>query len=55
VKCLLEQLQQIYSELKDENEMAIIKKYGYNAKCYTIRIIRKIKFINLYYLYFQIK
>ncbi|XP_025270165.1 odorant receptor 4-like isoform X2 [Camponotus floridanus] len=39
VKCLLEQLQQIYNELKDENEMVIIKKYGYNAKCYTIRII----------------
>ncbi|KAL6260672.1 hypothetical protein P5V15_008192 [Pogonomyrmex californicus] len=40
VRSLLEQLQHIYSELKDENEIAIIEKYGYNAKRYTIRIIK---------------
>ncbi|KYN00377.1 hypothetical protein ALC62_08868, partial [Cyphomyrmex costatus] len=40
VKCLLEQLQHIYNEIKDENEIAIIEKYGLNAKRYTIRIIQ---------------
>ncbi|XP_018361497.1 PREDICTED: uncharacterized protein LOC108760194 [Trachymyrmex cornetzi] len=40
VRCLLEQLQHIYNEIKDENEIAIIEKYGLNAKHYTIRIIR---------------
>lgn len=38
---LLEQLQQIYNALKIENKIAIIKKYRYNAKCCTIRIICK--------------
>ncbi|XP_067215141.1 uncharacterized protein [Linepithema humile] len=36
MKDLLTQLQYIYNELKDENEYAILEKYGYNAKCYTI-------------------
>jgi len=44
----LEQLQHIYSEIKDENEIAIIEKYGCNAKRYTVRIIRKIKFIDFF-------
>ncbi|XP_071637991.1 uncharacterized protein [Temnothorax longispinosus] len=35
VKNLLMELQHIYDELKDEREIAIIKKYGYNAKRYT--------------------
>ncbi|XP_029666081.1 uncharacterized protein LOC115237280 [Formica exsecta] len=39
VKSLLEQLQNICNELKDENEVVIMKKYGNNAKCYTTRII----------------
>lgn len=38
---LLEQLQNICNELKDENEFNIMKKYGNNAKCYTARIIGK--------------
>jgi len=37
----LEQLQDVYNKLKDENEIAIIEKYGSKAKCYTIAIIRK--------------
>lgn len=41
VRSLLEQLQDVCNELKDENEIAIIKKYGSKAKCYTIAIIRK--------------
>jgi len=45
----LEQLQHIYNEIKDENEIAIIEKYGSNAKRYTVRIIRKIKFIDFLY------
>ncbi|XP_026828943.1 odorant receptor 4-like isoform X2 [Ooceraea biroi] len=39
VKSLLEQLQHICNELKDENEIAIIKKCGNNAKCYTIILL----------------
>ncbi|KAH0948755.1 Or9e92 [Eciton burchellii] len=38
VRNLLIQLQYIYNELKDENEIAIIKRYGYNAKYYTIAL-----------------
>ncbi|XP_071637565.1 uncharacterized protein [Temnothorax longispinosus] len=40
VRYLLEQLQHIYIDLKDENEIAIVEKYGCNAKHYTIRIIQ---------------
>ncbi|XP_018317170.1 uncharacterized protein, partial [Mycetomoellerius zeteki] len=50
IRCLLEQLQYIYNEIKDENEIAIIEKYGLNAKRYTIRIIRKIKFNDFLYM-----
>ncbi|XP_012228640.2 odorant receptor 49b-like isoform X2 [Linepithema humile] len=39
VKYSLEQFRHIYNELKDANEIAIIKKYGYYAKRYTTRII----------------
>jgi len=35
-------LQYICNELKDENEIAIIKKYGYTAKRYTITLTSKI-------------
>lgn len=35
VKYLMEQLQRICDELRDENEIAIIKEYGSNAKLYT--------------------
>jgi len=37
----LEQLQDVCNELKDENEIAIIEKYGSKAKFYTTAIIRK--------------
>ncbi|RLU26114.1 ObirOr5-9E27 [Ooceraea biroi] len=36
VKHMLENLQRICSELKDENEIAIIKRYGHIAKCVAI-------------------
>ncbi|XP_050466338.1 uncharacterized protein LOC126859269 [Cataglyphis hispanica] len=35
VKDLIEQLQRIYNDLEDSNEIAIIKKYGQNATYYT--------------------
>lgn len=38
VKFLLDQLQHISSELKDENEILIIEKYAYNAKRLTISV-----------------
>lgn len=38
---MLEQLQDVCNELKDENEIAIIEKYGSKAKYYTTTIIRK--------------
>ncbi|XP_025155309.1 uncharacterized protein LOC105189243 isoform X3 [Harpegnathos saltator] len=37
VKWTLEQLQHMCNELKDENEIAIIERYGYYAKCSTFR------------------
>ncbi|KAL6428622.1 hypothetical protein ACFW04_007916 [Cataglyphis niger] len=46
VKYSLEQLQLIYNELTDENEIAIIKKYGNNAKRLTITIISKIVYVD---------
>lgn len=35
VKYLLEKLQEFCNELKDENEIAIIERYGYSGKRYT--------------------
>ncbi|XP_028048446.1 uncharacterized protein LOC114255003 [Monomorium pharaonis] len=39
IRSLLEQLQDMCNELKDENEIAIIEKYGNKAKYYTTAII----------------
>ncbi|XP_072758371.1 uncharacterized protein [Anoplolepis gracilipes] len=39
VKCLLEQLQNIYNELTDENEIDIIRKYRNYAQRYTVGLI----------------
>ncbi|KAH0949524.1 Or9e74CTE, partial [Eciton burchellii] len=39
VKSLLDQLQHICDELRDKNEIAIISKYGQNAKRYTIILL----------------
>ncbi|XP_018361496.1 PREDICTED: uncharacterized protein LOC108760193 [Trachymyrmex cornetzi] len=41
VKCLMERLQQICNELKDENEVNIMKEYGNNVKRYTTVFICK--------------
>lgn len=40
------QLQQTYNELKDKNEVAIIKKYDCIAKRYTIGLTSKRSFID---------
>jgi len=46
VKCLLEQLQHIYNELTDKNEINIFEKYDNYAKRYTIIILcKKIAFV----------
>lgn len=47
---LLERLQNVCDELKDENEIAIIEKYGYKAKRYTYAIICKITYVEFYYM-----
>ncbi|XP_026824687.1 uncharacterized protein LOC105285952 [Ooceraea biroi] len=41
MKYLLNQLQHIYHELKDKNEIAIYDKYGYSGKRFTIRLMSK--------------
>ncbi|XP_011860673.1 PREDICTED: uncharacterized protein LOC105557893 [Vollenhovia emeryi] len=41
VRRLLEQLQDVCNKLKDENEIAIIKKWGSKAKYYTTTLISK--------------
>ncbi|KAM0737151.1 hypothetical protein ACS0PU_000244 [Formica fusca] len=41
VKCLLEQLLNMYNELTDEHEISIMKKCGSYAKRYTIGLMRK--------------
>lgn len=38
------QLQHVYDELKDEKEIAIMKKYGDNAKRYTAVLTGKARF-----------
>ncbi|XP_071638279.1 uncharacterized protein [Temnothorax longispinosus] len=38
VKKLLIQLQHVCNELRDKNEIVIIEKYGYIAKCYTVAL-----------------
>jgi len=56
VKNLLMQLQHMYDELEDEKEIAIIKKYGYNAKYYTTLLTGKTRmFMRLYFLIYTIK
>ncbi|XP_070159589.1 odorant receptor 49a-like [Polyergus mexicanus] len=39
IRYLMEQLQRIYDDLEDSNEIAIIEKYGRYAKCYTAILI----------------
>ncbi|XP_070522372.1 odorant receptor 30a-like [Cardiocondyla obscurior] len=36
IKCLARQLHHIYNDLNDNGEIAIVERYGNNAKCYTI-------------------
>ncbi|XP_019885685.2 uncharacterized protein LOC109610615 isoform X2 [Camponotus floridanus] len=44
VKCSLEQLQNMYNELTDKNEITIIKKYGNYGKRYTAGLILTVVF-----------
>ncbi|XP_072750518.1 uncharacterized protein [Anoplolepis gracilipes] len=45
VKCLLEQLQNSYKKLTDENEISILKKYSSYAKRYTAGLILILTFM----------
>ncbi|XP_011705605.1 PREDICTED: uncharacterized protein LOC105460813 [Wasmannia auropunctata] len=47
VKYLMEQLQQICNELKNENEINIMKEYGNYVKRYTVALICKIIYVNI--------
>jgi len=38
----MEQIQHIYNGLRDSNEIAIVEKYGNNAKQYTAGLTSKI-------------
>jgi len=55
---LITQLQHACDELEDENEIAILKKYNYTAKYYTItlacKIFSELYIFNLYIFYFII-
>jgi len=50
MKYLLMQLQYIYDKLKDEKEIAIIKKCGYNAKRYTVVFMGKVRLFSCCYM-----
>jgi len=48
------QLQHACDKLEDESKIAILKKYNYTAKCYTIALASKI-LLNIYiYIYIYI-
>jgi len=49
MKKLLRQLQHISNELKEEKEIAIMEKYGWNARCYTNILTCKIIFQYIIY------
>lgn len=42
----MEQLQHIYNDIKDNNEIAIICKYGDIAKLYTTALTSKTTFLS---------
>lgn len=48
MKDLLMQLQDVCNELKDKNEIAIMREYNCNAKRFTIALISKIIFLDFY-------
>lgn len=49
MKELLREFQYISNDLKEEKEIAIMKKYGWNAKCYTTILICKVIFWYILY------
>jgi len=47
----MEQIQYIYNDLRDTNEIAIVEKYGNNAKQYTAGLTsKKTSFYSFLYL-----
>lgn len=42
MKKIIRQFQHIYDEIKDKNEIAIIEKYGDNAKRFSIALTSEI-------------
>jgi len=53
---LLEQLQDVCNELRDDHEIAIIKKYGIKAKrCTTVVICKIIEFIVIIFKFFFLR
>jgi len=44
----MEQIQRIFNDLKDSNEIAIIERYGRNAKYYTATLTSNIAFFNFF-------
>ncbi|XP_028048237.1 uncharacterized protein LOC114254955 isoform X1 [Monomorium pharaonis] len=50
IKYLMDQVQHIYNDVIDNNEIAIVEKYGNKAKKYTVVLIGKHYF--LFFLYF---
>lgn len=48
----MEQVQHIYNDLRDNNELDIIERYGTIAKYYTSGITCKTSLILLFFLYY---
>jgi len=45
----MEQVQHIYNDLRDNDEIAIIEKYGDYAKKYTVGFTSKMTFVVFYF------
>jgi len=54
IKELLTQIQYIYDELKDGNEMGVLEKYNYNARRYTVTHTSKTIISIFYHIYIYI-
>jgi len=47
----MEQVQHIYNNIRDNNEIAIIESYGNKAKCYTTFLTGKNMFRFLFFVF----
>jgi len=45
----MEQVQHIYNNIRDNNEITIVERYGNKAKCYTFFLTGKIVFRFLFF------